>query len=166
MAIDEAAQFFSEEKTLVRKLSGIQKMGLGYLRLGQSAPTLSGGEAQRLKLVCEISESIGKRKLYLFDEPTTGLHYHDISYLMASFEELLSSGHSIVTIEHNMEVIRSADYVIDLGPEGGRRGGELVYAGPLEGILKIPNSYTGRYLEVYRKSSSASSLPIAEGLVP
>jgi len=157
MTVDEALHFFSagggpassgKDRPLLReKLGVLQKVGLGYLRLGQSAPTLSGGEAQRLKLAYEMFSRPYQRILYLFDEPTTGLHYHDISYLMGAFEELLERGHSIVVIEHNMEVIQCADGIIDLGPEGGEGGGRVVYAGPRQGLLNVISSHTGRYLK-------------------
>lgn len=150
MTIDEAGEFFTEEKKLVSKLVPLQRVGLGYLRLGQSATTLSGGEAQRLKLAYEMTERSAREMIYLFDEPTTGLHYHDIHFLMKAFEELLARGHSVVIIEHNMEVIQLADYVIDLGPEGGHLGGRLVYAGDVAGIEKVAASHTGRCLKEYK----------------
>ncbi|MBI3307516.1 MAG: excinuclease ABC subunit UvrA [Candidatus Omnitrophica bacterium] len=156
LTVSEAAQFFAAYETLRDKLLLLERVGLGYLALGQSAMTLSGGESQRIKLAWEISERRARHLLYLFDEPTTGLHYHDIHYLMEVFEELLSRGHSLVVIEHNMEVIRSADTIIDLGPEGGEGGGQVVYAGPREGILKCPNSYTGKYLAKYLKKPGQS----------
>lgn len=151
MTVDEALLFFAEEKIVVEKLSVLQKVGLGYLQLGQSALTLSGGEAQRLKLAFELSQRSARRILYLFDEPTTGLHYHDIRYLMQVFDEMLDRGHSLVVIEHNMEIINAADYIIDLGPEGGDQGGRLIYAGGLEGILQCNNSFTGKWLLRYRQ---------------
>ncbi len=146
MTVDETIQFFKDRPGIREKLGMLQKVGLGYLRLGQPAPTLSGGEAQRLKLACEMGSRATERLLYLFDEPTTGLHYHDISYLMEAFEELLNRGHSLLVIEHNMEVIQCADWVIDLGPEGGEGGGNVVYHGPLAGLMETPQSHTGRYL--------------------
>ncbi len=149
LTIEEALNFFKEERILVEKLTLLARVGLGYLRLGQSATTLSGGEAQRLKLASEMSERQAKHTLYLFDEPTTGLHYHDIHYLLEAFDELLSHGHSLVVIEHNMEIIRSADSIIDLGPEGGESGGNVIYQGVLQGILNISNSYTGKYLKIH-----------------
>lgn len=149
MTIDDADHFFAKEEILRRKLAILQKVGLGYLRLGQSATTLSGGEAQRMKLAAEMCEQGTRRILYLFDEPTTGLHFHDIHYLMEAFQELLNRGHSLVVIEHNMEIIRSADYVVDLGPEGGDRGGKVLYSGPLQGLRECRESYTGRYLKQY-----------------
>ena len=146
MTLDDAVVFFSKQEILIRKLSILQKVGLGYLRLGQSSTTLSGGEAQRMKLAYEMAGQGSRRVLYLFDEPTTGLHFHDIRYLMEAFQELLDRGHSLVVIEHNMEIIRSADYAVDLGPEGGDQGGQVLYSGPLQGLLHCRKSYTGRYL--------------------
>ena len=128
-------------------------MGLGYLALGQSALTLSGGEAQRLKLACEMSARTAQHILYLFDEPTTGLHFNDIHYLMGIFEELLARRHSVVVIEHHMDIIRSADTVIDLGPEGGDKGGRVIYAGGVAGLIKQSNSFTGKYLKEYQEKS-------------
>jgi excinuclease ABC subunit A len=147
MTVDESLQFFRDRPFIRERLGILQKVGLGYLRLGQPAPTLSGGEAQRLKLAYEMAARRGERILYLFDEPTTGLHYHDIYYLMGAFEELLERGHSVVVIEHNLEVIQCADWIVDLGPEGGADGGKVVYAGPRNGILDCPASHTGRYLK-------------------
>lgn len=147
MTVDETVQFFKDRPGIKEKLGMLQKVGLGYLRLGQAAPTLSGGEAQRLKLACEMETRTHQRLLYLFDEPTTGLHYHDISYLMEAFEELLARGHSVLVIEHHMEVIQCADWVIDLGPEGGEGGGNIVYGGPTAGLMNTPTSHTGRYLK-------------------
>lgn len=147
MTVDEAILFFEDRELLKEKLDLLQKVGLGYLRLGQSAPTLSGGEAQRLKLAHEMASRPYERILYLFDEPTTGLHYYDISYLMGAFEELLERGHSVLVIEHNMEVIQGADWIIDLGPEGGEEGGRIVYSGPRAGLLKCLPSHTGRFLK-------------------
>ncbi len=149
LTIEDALQFFKGETKLLEKLTLLERVGLSYLRLGQSATTLSGGEAQRLKLASEMAERQAKHILYLFDEPTTGLHYHDIHYLLEALDELLSRGHSLVVIEHNMEIIRSADHVIDMGPEGGDAGGRVVYQGGLEGILKERNSYTGKYLKLH-----------------
>jgi len=151
MTFDDAAQFFAGQAELVSRLAILQKIGLGYLRLGQSALTLSAGEAQRMKLALEMTETRSEKILYLFDEPTTGLHYHDIRFLLQAFRELLSRGHSIVVIEHNMEVIQQADYVIDLGPEGGDEGGSVIFAGPLKELLEKPpaSSHTAAYLKKY-----------------
>jgi len=153
MTVDEALDFFKDEPKICKALSILVQVGLGYLRLGQSAITLSGGEAQRLKLAFELSSASNDNLLYLFDEPTTGLHYYDIATLLTAFETLLKRGHSLCVIEHNMEIIKCADYIIDLGPEGGSRGGEVVYAGPLEGLLKERRSYTGVALKKYLSHS-------------
>jgi excinuclease ABC subunit A len=129
-------------------------VGLGYLRLGQSATTLSGGEAQRVKLAAHLCQATCDGALYIFDEPTTGLHFDDIAKLLAAFRRLIDNGASILIIEHNLDVIRSADWVIDLGPEGGDRGGEIVAEGTPEQIAAARNSYTGFYL----KESAAQEL--------
>ncbi len=149
LTVDEAIDFFRDENKLKNSLSILAQVGLGYLRLGQPATTLSGGEAQRLKLAAELSHGEGDNLLYLFDEPTTGLHYYDITFLLTAFETLLARGHSLCVIEHNMEIIKCADYVIDLGPEGGSGGGEVIYQGPLTGLLKTSHSHTGRALKNY-----------------
>ncbi len=147
LTVDQVGELFVQEPRILKKLQLLQEVGLGYLKFGQSATTLSGGEAQRLKLASEISSSSAGQCLYLFDEPTTGLHYHDIRYLIEAFDRLLNRGHSILVIEHHLELIRLADHIIDLGPEGGSEGGRLVYAGPLAGILEVPGSYTGQCLK-------------------
>jgi excinuclease ABC subunit A len=147
MSVDDALEFFKEEKEIIQKIKPLQDVGLGYVKLGQSSATLSGGEAQRVKLASFLGK--GKAQghiLFIFDEPTTGLHFHDIKKLLSSFNALIVQGHSILVIEHNMDVIRSADWVIDLGPEAGDDGGELVYAGVPLGLKKIRQSYTGKYL--------------------
>jgi excinuclease ABC subunit A len=146
LTVKEAISFFSATGKLVGKLKVLNDVGLGYLRLGQSATTLSGGEAQRVKLAAHLAQATSEGCLYIFDEPTTGLHFDDITKLLDAFERLLKSGASILIIEHNLEVIRRADWVIDLGPEGGDRGGRVVGEGTPEEIAAIPESYTGRYL--------------------
>jgi excinuclease ABC subunit A len=146
LTVKEALSFFSAAPRLVAKLKVLNDVGLGYLRLGQSATTLSGGEAQRVKLAAHLAQATSEGTLYIFDEPTTGLHFDDIAKLLDAFERLLRSGASILIIEHNLEVIRRADWVIDLGPEGGDRGGRIVGEGAPEAIARIPESYTGRYL--------------------
>ncbi len=146
LTVHEAATFFSSTPRLVQKLKVLNDVGLGYLRLGQSATTLSGGEAQRVKLAAHLSQSTSEGTLYIFDEPTTGLHFDDIAKLLDAFERLLRSGGSILIIEHNMEVIRHADWVIDLGPEGGGAGGRIVAEGTPEQLAKVKESYTGFYL--------------------
>ncbi|MDD5085417.1 MAG: excinuclease ABC subunit UvrA [Candidatus Omnitrophica bacterium] len=149
MTVDEAVKHFEGYSSLIERLNLLQEVGLGYLKLGQSATTLSSGEAQRIKLALELAERTRRNLLYIFDEPTVGLHYHDIQHLMRSFDKLIERGHSILIIEHNMEVIKCADYVIDLGPEGGDEGGRLLYAGDIRGLFEVKNSYTGRYLSRY-----------------
>jgi excinuclease ABC subunit A len=162
LTIREALKFFADVHRLTEKLRVLDEVGLGYLRLGQSATTLSGGEAQRMKLAAHLqpgptrevarnseggdSKKRKRRMLYIFDEPTTGLHFDDVSKLLSAFRRLIEAGGSIVVIEHNLEVIKTADWVIDLGPEGGERGGKIVGSGPPEAIAKLPNSYTGKYL--------------------
>ena len=149
MSVDEAIDFFYDEKNLARALQPLSDVGLGYIKLGQSSNTLSGGEAQRVKLASFLGKGRGGNSgkiLFIFDEPTTGLHFHDIKKLLASFNALIGQGHSIIVIEHNMEVIRSADWIIDLGPDAGDLGGDLVYAGNPAGLKKIKKSFTGQYL--------------------
>ena len=147
MTVDEVLDFLGRHKGLVEKLSILNKIGLGYLRLGQPTLTLSGGEAQRLKLAYELSAGASGPSLYLLDEPTTGLHEEDVRYLLRAFEELLRRGHSLLVIEHHLGLIRLADHVIDLGPEGGDGGGEVVYQGPVPGLMECERSYTGQYLK-------------------
>jgi excinuclease ABC subunit A len=147
LTVKEAISFFAATPRLVQKLQVLDDVGLGYLRLGQSATTLSGGEAQRVKLAAHLSQSTSEGTLYIFDEPTTGLHFDDIAKLLDAFERLLRLGGSILIIEHNLEVIRRADWVIDLGPEGGERGGRIVAEGTPEQIAEVAESYTGRYLK-------------------
>ena len=146
MTVDEAVDFFAPAKKVGKKLKVLQDVGLGYLTLGQPSNTLSGGEAQRVKLAAHLSKRHSGHTLYLFDEPTTGLHFDDIKTLLASFNALVEAGHSVVLIEHNLDVIKSADWVIDLGPEGGRRGGFVVAEGTPEQLAAVPESHTGRYL--------------------
>ena len=149
MTIDDAVAFFSEHKQtkIMTKLQPLQDVGLGYVQLGQSSSTLSGGEAQRIKLASFLVKGATKDKaLFVFDEPTTGLHFHDIKKLLASFEALIEKGHSIIVIEHNLDLIKCADYIIDIGPEGGENGGHLVAFGTPEEVAKNPKSVTGEYL--------------------
>jgi excinuclease ABC subunit A len=130
MSVDEAINFFKDEKSVIHKLQPLQEVGLGYIKLGQSGTTLSGGEAQRVKLASFIGQGKSQEKiLFIFDEPTTGLHFHDINKLLHAFNELLDAGHSLIVIEHNMDIIRNAEWIIDIGPEGGKGGGNLLYAG-------------------------------------
>ena len=149
MTVDDAIDFFTSfsQNKIIQKLQPLQDVGLGYITLGQSSATLSGGEAQRIKLASFISQGTSKEKiLFIFDEPTTGLHFHDIKKLLASFDALIEKGHSIVVVEHNMDLIKCADHLIDLGPEAGENGGYLVGQGTPEEIAKLKKSYTGRYL--------------------
>jgi len=166
LTVKEALKFFAEAPKVTEKLRALEEVGLGYLRLGQSATTLSGGEAQRMKLAAHLQpatreggRSTGDKKrrlLYIFDEPTTGLHFDDVSKLLAAFRRLIEAGGSIVVIEHNLEVIKTADWVIDLGPEGGNRGGKIVGVGPPEAIAKLAGSYTGKYLGPVLNGNGAS----------
>jgi excinuclease ABC subunit A len=147
MSVSEALEFFVDEDRITNKLQTMEDVGLGYLKLGQSATTLSGGEAQRVKLAKFLSKSAGDHTLYFFDEPTTGLHFEDIAKLLDSFNELVDNGHSVIIIEHNLDVIKCADHVIDIGPEGGFAGGQIVGEGTPEEITQIEESYTGKYLK-------------------
>lgn len=149
MTVDEAIDFFSEfnEAKVVKKLKSLQDVGLGYIRLGQSSSTLSGGENQRVKLASYLSQEKAEATLFIFDEPTTGLHFHDIKVLLKAFDALISRGHSILIIEHNMDVIKCADHIIDLGPEGGEKGGYIIAEGTPEDIANCKESYTGQFLQ-------------------
>jgi excinuclease ABC subunit A len=146
MTVREALLFFRDVQKITNRLRVLDDVGLGYLRLGQSATTLSGGEAQRVKLAAHLSKRTGAKTLYIFDEPTTGLHFDDINKLLAAFRALLEAGGSLLVIEHNLDVIKTADYLIDLGPEGGDRGGHVVATGTPEQIMKVKESHTGRFL--------------------
>jgi excinuclease ABC subunit A len=149
LTIDDAVQFFSENLVtkIANKLKPLQDVGLGYVQLGQSSSTLSGGEAQRIKLASFLVKGNTKDKaLFIFDEPTTGLHFHDIKKLLASFNALIDRGHSVIVIEHNIELIKCADYIIDLGLEGGKNGGKLIFEGTPEELANNKNSYTAKYL--------------------
>jgi excinuclease ABC subunit A len=150
MTIDDAIAFFTEHKQtkITQKLQPLQDVGLGYVQLGQSSSTLSGGEAQRIKLASFLVKGATKDKaLFVFDEPTTGLHFHDIKKLLASFDALIEKGHSIIVIEHNLDLIKCADWIIDLGPEGGENGGKLLGAGTPEDLIKMKQSITANYLK-------------------
>lgn len=149
MTISEAMTFFAEHRqtTIVKRLRTLEEVGLGYIKLGQSSSTLSGGENQRVKLAYFIGQERQEPTLFIFDEPTTGLHFHDIRRLMESMNALIERGHSILIIEHNLDVIRQADYVIDLGPDGGDKGGNLVCAGTPEQVAQCEESITGHYLK-------------------
>ena len=146
MTVREALTFFASSPKVLRRLQVLDEIGLGYLRLGQPATTLSGGEAQRIKIAAHLSSHTGDRVLYILDEPTTGLHFDDIAKLLAAFRKLLQAGHSLLVIEHNLDVIKTADWVIDLGPEGGEEGGYVVATGTPEQLAQLETSHTGRYL--------------------
>jgi excinuclease ABC subunit A len=147
MTVSEGVDFFRAVPAVRDKLVTLQRVGLGYIHIGQQATTLSGGEAQRVKLARELSRRATGRTIYLLDEPTTGLHFHDVKKLLEVLHELVDQGNTVVVIEHNLEVIKTADWIIDLGPEGGDRGGEIVFAGTPEDIVKEPRSYTGQFLK-------------------
>jgi excinuclease ABC subunit A len=147
MTVREALSFFSSTPKVLRRLQVLDEIGLGYLRLGQPATTLSGGEAQRIKIAAHLTSHSGERLLYVLDEPTTGLHFDDIAKLLAAFRKLLDAGHTLIVIEHNLDVIKVADWIIDLGPEGGDEGGQLVAMGTPEQVAYVPGSHTGKYLQ-------------------
>ncbi len=155
MSIDEAIDFFASEsdsnstcRRIVERLQPLQDVGLGYVKLGQSSSTLSGGESQRVKLASFLSkDSSDRRIMFVFDEPTTGLHFHDINKLLSAFSALIANGHTIVVVEHNMDVIKCADWLIDLGPEAGDGGGNVVFEGTPEQITECGQSYTGQFLK-------------------
>jgi len=146
LTVDEAARFFRNVPSISEKLNSLLDVGLGYLRLGQAGTTLSGGEAQRVKLATELAKKATGRTVYILDEPTTGLHFADIEKLLQVLMKLRNAGNTVIVIEHNLEMIKCADWIVDLGPEGGERGGEIVGTGPPERIVDIPNSFTGKYL--------------------
>lgn len=147
MTVEQAFQFFEPVPTVARKLQTLLDVGLGYVRLGQSATTLSGGEAQRVKLALELSKRDTGKTLFILDEPTTGLHFHDIKLLLTVLHRLRDHGNTIVVIEHNLDVIKTADWIIDLGPEGGDGGGRIIAEGTPEEVAKSTTSYTGKYLK-------------------
>ena len=155
MTIDEAVEFFANVPRIARKLQIIQDVGLGYIKLGQPATTLSGGEAQRVKLATELSRRSTGKTLYILDEPTTGLHTADIHKLLDILQRLVAGGDTVVVIEHNLDVIKTADYIIDLGPEGGDKGGTVVATGRPEDIVKVPESYTGKFLRPLLEEKNA-----------
>ena len=154
LSVNEGIGFFRNHPKIVRKLSVLADVGLGYLKMGQSATTLSGGEAQRVKLAAHLDEHHKGHTLYILDEPTTGLHFDDIARLIQVFDRLIDNGHSVLVIEHNLDVMLCSDYIIDLGPEGGDRGGELIAAGTPETIMAYPTSYTGQALKQYSNKHS------------
>jgi excinuclease ABC subunit A len=147
MTVEEAIDFFQNIPAVQSKLKTISDVGLDYIQLGQAATTLSGGEAQRVKLSKELSKRSTGRTLYILDEPTTGLHFADVENLLKVLSKLVNSGNTVIIIEHNMDVIKTADYIIDLGPEGGEKGGAILVEGPPEKVAKEKNSHTGQYLK-------------------
>ena len=149
MTVDEALEFFSHIPKIKQKIQTLKDVGLGYIKLGQPSTTLSGGEAQRVKLATELSKRPTGKTLYILDEPTTGLHSDDVSRLVEILQRLVDTGNSIIVIEHNLDLIKTADHIIDLGPEGGERGGEIVATGTPEQICKNEKSYTGQFLKKY-----------------
>ena len=151
MTVEEAIKFFKDFPEIINKLKVLESVGLGYMHLGQPANTLSGGEAQRIKLSAELARHDTGKTLYILDEPTTGLHFEDIKRLLSVLQALVDRGNTVVVIEHNLDVIKSADWVIDLGPEGGNEGGEVIAEGTPEKISKNPKSYTGQYLKTVLK---------------
>jgi excinuclease ABC subunit A len=152
MTVNEAADFFTNHPKIRHKLETLKQVGLGYIKLGQQATTLSGGEAQRIKLSAELSKKNTGNTLYILDEPTTGLHFEDIKLLLEVLNNLADKGNTIIVIEHNLDIIKSADYIIDLGPEGGDKGGEIIGCGTPEKLAKIENSHTGQYLKKMLKA--------------
>jgi excinuclease ABC subunit A len=164
MTIDEALSFFTGSPRLQERLHLLSSIGLGYLRLGQSATTLSGGEAQRLKIAAELKDPTAKDVLYILDEPTTGLHFDDVKKLLAILHKLVHAGNTLVVVEHNMDVIKSADWVIDLGPEGGAAGGYIVAEGRPEQVAATPASHTGRFLAQALQAAGRPRDTMAEGV--
>ncbi len=159
MTIDEATEFFAAVPSIREKFATLQRVGLGYVKVGQPATTLSGGEAQRVKLSKELSRRATGRTLYMLDEPTTGLHFHDIRKLLEVLHELVDAGNTVVVIEHNLEVIKTADWIIDMGPEGGDGGGEVVGIGTPEDLIENKRSYTGKFLREIMERRPAKKRP-------
>ncbi|MBQ5358689.1 MAG: excinuclease ABC subunit A, partial [Alistipes sp.] len=159
LSVDDAITFFKEDsnnstcRRIVERLQPLQDVGLGYIRLGQSSSTLSGGESQRVKLASFLTKENSTRPvMFIFDEPTTGLHFHDINRLLKAFNALIANGHTIVIVEHNMDVIKCADWVIDLGPEAGDDGGEIVFAGTPQELQECEKGYTGHFLKEHNRA--------------
>jgi len=166
MTVEDALDLFHAVPSLARKLETLADVGLGYIRLGQSATTLSGGEAQRVKLSKELSRRDTGRTLYILDEPTTGLHFHDIDHLLGVLHKLRDDGNTVVVIEHNLDVIKTADHVIDLGPDGGHRGGEIIAQGTPEEVAAMPQSHTGHFLAKLLEQQAALAPKVAEAPRP
>jgi excinuclease ABC subunit A len=157
MSVTDALEFFKNIPPVKKKLQTLSDVGLGYIHLGQQATTLSGGEAQRVKLATELSKVSSAKTLYILDEPTTGLHFEDIRMLLTVLQRLVERGNTVIVIEHNLDVIKTADWIIDLGPEGGDEGGEVIASGTPEYIATVENSYTGSFLHqmLNRKDQAA-----------
>jgi excinuclease ABC subunit A len=163
MPIDEAAEFFKAFPAISRHLSTLVDVGLGYVRLGQPAPTLSGGEAQRVKLAAELQKRSSGRSAYVLDEPTTGLHFEDVRRLLGVLQSLADKGNTVIVIEHNLDVIKNADWVIDMGPEGGSGGGNVVAQGTPEDVAAVPESHTGTYLaEIIDGHTRTGEVPVLQ----
>jgi excinuclease ABC subunit A len=158
LQVEDALERFAAVPAIRNRLQTLSEVGLGYLRLGQPATTLSGGEAQRIKLATELARRSTGRTMYILDEPTTGLHFADVERLLHVLHRLVDAGNSVVVIEHNLDVIKTADWVIDLGPEGGSRGGELLAEGTPEQVAKVKRSHTGRYLALALRGDPIHSL--------
>lgn len=152
MPISEAAVFFKAYPSISRYLDTLVQVGLGYIKLGQSAPTLSGGESQRVKLATELQKRSTGKTVYILDEPTTGLHFEDVRKLLSVLQSLVDKGNTVIVIEHNLDVVKCADWIIDLGPEGGDKGGEIVITGTPEEVAKSTKSWTGKFLKPMLKS--------------
>ena len=162
MSVEEALQFFAKIPKIRRRLQTLHDVGLDYIKLGQPATTLSGGEAQRVKLASELSKVATGKTLYILDEPTTGLHFADIEKLLETLQRLVDAGNTMIVIEHNLDVIKQADWIVDLGPEGGEAGGEIVAVGTPEDIAAIEESFTGQFLrEVLPARSEAEAVAAA-----
>jgi len=159
MTVEDALPFFSAVPSVATKLQTLLDVGLSYLRLGQNATTLSGGEAQRVKLAKELSKRSTGRTLYVLDEPTTGLHFHDVAQLLGVLQRLRDEGNTVIVIEHNLDVIKTADWIVDLGPEGGSGGGKVVAEGTPEQVARVAGSYTGQYLAPYLKGALRDAAP-------
>ena len=162
MTINRAVEFFENVPQILNKIKVIQEVGLGYIKLGQTSSTLYGGENQRVKLAYHLSQENAEPTLFVFDEPTTGLHFHDIHKLMDSLNALIERGHTVLIIEHNMDVIKCTDNIIDLGPEGGIEGGYLVFEGTPEDLIKCEASYTGKYLAEKLQENKFSCFIVTE----
>jgi excinuclease ABC subunit A len=161
MSVEEALEFFARIPKIRRRLQTLHDVGLDYIRLGQPATTLSGGEAQRVKLASELSKVATGRTLYILDEPTTGLHFADIEKLLEVLQRLVDQGNTVTVIEHNLDVIKQADWIVDLGPEGGEEGGELIATGTPEEVAEVEGSYTGRFLRGVLAGSRAAAVAAA-----